>query len=111
MTDHLRPNFNLVEFLSGVDTDDAANHLWDDDHVTQMCLDEIGLLVGLGLLLGLAELLDQTHRLALETTVEAAAGTGVDDITELFGGEVEESICLGRICYYRCNCCEVMERL
>ena len=43
-----------------------------------MGLDEVGLLVGLGLLLGLAELLDQTHGLALETAVEPAAGAGVD---------------------------------
>jgi hypothetical protein len=55
-------------------------------------LDEIWLLVWLGLLLRFTELLDQTHRLALETTVEPTAGTGVDDIAELVGGEVEESV-------------------
>lgn len=92
MSDHLRLDFNLVEFLSGVDTDNAANHLWDNDHVTKVCLDKVGLLVGLGLLLGLAELLDQAHRLALETAVKTAAGAGVDDIAELFRGEVEESV-------------------
>ena len=56
-----------------------------------MGLDEIGLLVGLGFLLGFAELFNQAHWLALETAVEAAAGAGVYDIAELFGGEVEES--------------------
>jgi len=55
-------------------------------------LDKIWLLVGLGLLLRLAELLDQTHRLALETTVEPTAGAGVDNITELVGGKVQESV-------------------
>jgi hypothetical protein len=54
-------------------------------------LDEVWLLVGLGLLLGLAELLDQTHRLALETAVETTARTGVHDVTELVRGEVEQS--------------------
>jgi hypothetical protein len=48
-----------------------------------MCLDEVGLLIGLGLLLRLTELLDQTHGLALETSVEPTAGACVDDITEL----------------------------
>jgi hypothetical protein len=57
-----------------------------------MCLDEVRLLVRLGLLLGLAELLDQAHGLALEAAVEPPAGTGVDDIAQLFGREVEESI-------------------
>lgn len=90
VANHLRLDLNLVELLAGVDTDDAADHLRDDNHVTEVGLDEVGLLVGLGLLLGLAELLDQAHGLALETTVEPATGTGVDDIAKLLGGEVEE---------------------
>ena len=56
-----------------------------------MCFDEIGLLVGFGFLLSLAEFLDEAHRLALETAVEAATGAGVNDIAELFRGEVEKS--------------------
>jgi hypothetical protein len=55
-------------------------------------LDEVGLLVGLGLLLGLAKLLDETHGAALQTTVDPAAGTSVDNIAELVGGEVEEPV-------------------
>jgi hypothetical protein len=90
VANHLRLDLNLVELLAGVDTDDGADHLGDNDHVTKVGLDEVGLLVGLGLLLGLAELLDETHRLALQTAVEASAGTGVDNIAELLGGEVEE---------------------
>lgn len=85
VANHLRLDLNLVELLAGVDTDDGADHLGDNDHVTEVGLDEVGLLVGPGLLLGLAELLDQTHGLALQTAVEAAAGTSVNDITELLG--------------------------
>jgi hypothetical protein len=40
--------------------------------------------------LGLPELLDETHGLALETTVEPAAGTGVDEVAEFLRAEVEE---------------------
>jgi hypothetical protein len=90
VADHLGLDFDLVELLARVDTDDGANHLGDDNHITEVSLDEVGALVGLGLLLGLAELLDQTHGLALETAVESAAGTGVDDIAELLGREVKE---------------------
>lgn len=50
MADHLGLDFDLVELLSGVDTDDGADHLGDDNHVTEVGLDEVGLLVGLGLL-------------------------------------------------------------
>lgn len=92
VTNHLRLDFDLVELLSGVDTDNAANHLWNNDHVSQVSLDQIGLLVWLSLLLGLTELLDETHRLALQTAVEPTTGTSVNDIAELVRGEVEESI-------------------
>jgi hypothetical protein len=91
VANHLRLDLDLVELLSGVDTDDGTNHLWDDNHVTEVSLDQIRLLVWLGLLLGLAELLDQAHRLALEAAVEAAAGSGMDDVTELVRGEVQKS--------------------
>jgi hypothetical protein len=50
-----------------------------------MRLDEIRLLVRLGLLLRLAELLDQAHRLALQAAIEPTAGAGVHDIAELVG--------------------------
>lgn len=92
MANHFGLNFDLVEGLARVDTDDGADHLGDNDHVTEVGLDEVGLLVGAGLLLGLAQLLDKTHGLALQTTVEPSAGTSVDDITELFRGKVEEPI-------------------
>ena len=91
VANHLWLNLDLVELLSGVDTNDGTDHLWDDDHVTEVGLDLIWLLVWTSLLLGLAKLLDQTHWLALESTVETSAGTGVDDVTELVRGKVQKS--------------------
>jgi hypothetical protein len=55
-------------------------------------LDEVRLLVGLRLLLRLAQLLDQTHGLTLQASVDSASGAGVDDITELVRGQVEEPV-------------------
>lgn len=92
MANHLRLDLHLVELLAGVDTDDAADHLGNNNHVTEVSLDEIGLLVGLSLLLGLAELLDEAHGAALKTTVDLSAGTSVDDIAELVGGQVKETV-------------------
>lgn len=92
MANHLRSDFDLVELLAGVDTDNAANHLGYDDHVSQVRLDEVGLLVGLGLLLGLAQLLDQAHGLSLQASVDPTAGTGMDNITKLVRGEIEETV-------------------
>jgi len=92
VADHLGLDLDLVELLAGVDANDAANHLGDNDHVAEVGLDEVGLLVGLGLLLGLAELLDKAHGLALEAAVEPSTRAGVDEVTELFGAEVEEPV-------------------
>ena len=63
-----------------VNTNDRADHLGHDDHVPEMGLDHRGLLVGLCLALGLAELLDETHGAALETALEPPASTGVDKL-------------------------------
>ena len=92
VANHLGLDFDLVELLTGVDTDNGADHLGDDDHVTEVSLNEVGLLVGLSLLLGLTELLDEAHGLALQATVEPTASAGVNDIAELFGREVEEPV-------------------
>jgi len=92
VSDHFRLDFDLVELLARVDTNNASNHLRHNDHVTEVSLDRIGLLVRLGLLLGFAELLDETHGLALQATVESPTRTGMYDIAELFGRKIEELV-------------------
>ena len=92
MAHHLRLDFDLVEFLAAVDTNDAADHLGHNNHVSEMCLDQIGLLVRPGVLLGLAQFLDQTHWAALEASVESTAGAGMEDGEEFVGGDIEESV-------------------
>jgi hypothetical protein len=79
---HLRLDLHLVELFATVDADHRPNHLWHDDHVTQMRLDKVGLLVRFRRLLGLSEFLDQAHGSALKATVEAAAGAGVEQSKE-----------------------------
>ena len=73
--------------LAVVDTNDRANHLGDDDHVAEVGLHDRGLLVGGRLLLGLTELLDEAHRLALETALEPSAGASVDDLWDRAKGK------------------------
>lgn len=42
---HLRSDLDLVEGLTVVDTDDRANHLWDNDHVSEVGANDSRLLV------------------------------------------------------------------
>ena len=88
METHL--DFDLGEGLSVVHTDDAADHLGDDDHVTQVGLDGGGLLVGESLLLGLPQALDEGHGLPLKTPVEATASAAGQHRHKLLSGEVEQ---------------------
>lgn len=90
VTSHLRLDLNLVEGLTVVDTNDGADHLGNNDHVPEVGLDDLGLLVSRGVLLGGPELLDEAHGLALQTTLEPTAGTAVDEIDKLLGREVQE---------------------
>lgn len=55
-----------------------------------MSLDNFGLLTSGGGSLGLAELLHQTERLALESTLETTTGTSVNELGEGSRVEVEE---------------------
>jgi hypothetical protein len=90
MTNHLGLDLDLVELLAAVYADNAANHLGDDNHITEVGLDKRGLLVRGSGGLCVAELLDEAHGLALETAVHAAADARVHDIAQLLRGQVKE---------------------
>jgi hypothetical protein len=83
MTNHLSLDFNLVEGLSVIDSNHGADHLGDNNHVSEVGFDRVGLFAFGGFLLSLAELLDETHRLALEASLESPAGSGVNELHEL----------------------------
>lgn len=88
---HLRLDLHLVILLAAVNPNHGSNHLRHDNHVSQVRLHQVGLLVGFGVLFRAAEFLDKAHGFAFQAAVEAAAGAGVDDVAELGGGEVEKS--------------------
>lgn len=71
VSNHFRADFDLVENLSVVDSDLGANHLRDDDHVTEMCLDYSCFLVRKHLDLCLSDFLDEAHWLSLQPAGES----------------------------------------
>jgi len=89
---HLWLYLDRVEDLSVVYSDNRPNHLGHHNHVPQVRLDNGRLLIGRCLLLGLAQFFDEAEWSALETTLEASAGTGVDEVDELFVVEVEKLV-------------------
>ena len=84
-------DLNTVEVLSVVHTNNAANHLGDNDHVPEVGLDTSGTLTNSGLTLGLTKTLEEGHVLALHPTVgEPPAGTSGEQVNELGIGQVEK---------------------
>ena len=71
-------------YLAIVNANDAADHFWHNDHVTQMCLYNSRFFVRRCLLLSFAKLLDQAHGAAFETALEATASTSVDELRAMF---------------------------
>jgi hypothetical protein len=74
----------------------TSNHFGDDNHVAQVGLDDRRLVPRCCLLLSFSELLDERHGLAFQPPLETTAGTGMDDIDQLIGGQVEEVVELHR---------------
>ena len=89
---HFGLDFNAAKHLSIVNSNDASDHLRDNDHVAEVGLNSTRLLSGRGVLLGSPEALDKGHRLALETTGHAPASTGSNEVLELLVGKVEKLI-------------------
>lgn len=87
-----RVSTHLIEGLAVVDSDDGSDHFWDDDHVAQVGLDDCGLLHWGSLFLGLAQLLEKGHWLALQATGETPADTAVHQLAQLLVGHVQELI-------------------
>ena len=85
-------DFDLVEGLAVVNADDGAGHLGNDDHVSEMGLDNVGLLVDGALLLLLPQLLDEGHRLPLQPAAELSADAAGQKLHQLLVVHVEELV-------------------
>lgn len=83
VSNHISLNFNLSKRLSVVNSNKTSNHLWNNDHVTKVSLYKSWLLWCNNSNLCLSELLNQTHWLALQSTLESSTCTGVNQFYKL----------------------------
>ena len=82
----------MVEGLSVVDSDHGTGHFRNDDHVSQVGLDNIGFLVGRAFLLLLAKLLDEGNGLSLESTSELSSNAAREELHQLLIVHVQELV-------------------
>lgn len=91
-TDKVGLDLNIDELLSVVNTNDGADHLGEDDSVTQVGSDSNGLLAIRALLLGLGELLDEGHRASLDASGELSSLSGVEHSHDVGSGHIQQLI-------------------
>lgn len=94
VANHLWLDLNGVENLTVVDTNQGANHLWDDDHVSQVSLDNSRLLVGWRGQLGGSQLGNQAHWLGTQASGESSSDSGTAELGELLGLQFDQ---LGKV--------------
>lgn len=90
VANHFRLDFNRVEDLTVVDSNDGTDHFWDNDHVSQVGLDSSRLFVRLSGQLGSSQLQDQTLRLGTQTSGESSSNSSRSQLDELFGFQFQQ---------------------
>lgn len=89
-TDEVRLDLDIDELLAVVDTDDGADHLREDDGVSQVGLDNLGLLAVGDVRLGLGQLLDESHGTSLDASGELSSVSGVESLNNISSGHIEQ---------------------
>lgn len=90
VANHLWLDLNGVENLTVVNTNQRANHLWDNNHVSQVGLDDSWLLVGWSSQLGGSQLGDETHWLGTQASGESSSDSGTAELGELVGVHLQK---------------------
>ena len=75
VADHVGLDLDGGEDLAVVHADDRPDHLRHDEHVAQVRLDDVGLIVRTAFLLFLAQLFEQRCALTFDATLEPPART------------------------------------
>lgn len=90
VTNHLWLDFNSVENLTVVHTNNRADHFWHNNHVSQVGLDDGRLLIWLGSQLGGSQFVDQTHGLGSQSSGESSSNSGTAQLGEFFGWHFQQ---------------------
>jgi len=92
VSNHLGLDFDLVEGLAVVDSHNASNHLWHNDHVPEVSLDHGGFFQSWGFLLGLAQTFHQSHWFTLESTSKPPPYSAVKQLHQLLIVHVQQLV-------------------
>eukprot|EP00356_Strombidium_inclinatum_P006412 CAMPEP_0170490402 /NCGR_PEP_ID=MMETSP0208-20121228/8588_1 /TAXON_ID=197538 /ORGANISM="Strombidium inclinatum, Strain S3" /LENGTH=136 /DNA_ID=CAMNT_0010765753 /DNA_START=189 /DNA_END=599 /DNA_ORIENTATION=- len=92
VADHVSLNLHGVPVLATIDVNDGSAHLGDDNAVSEVSFNTLGLLSGGAVLLGLSKLLDQSVVLGVHAVLESSSLSGVHHGNDLLSVHLEELI-------------------
>ena len=92
VTNHVSFDFDWVPVLAAIDVDDGVAHLWDDDAVSQVGLDGLGLVSWLDVLLGLSEFLDESVVLSSNAVSKSSSLSRVHESDNFITGHLEQLV-------------------
>lgn len=90
VTNHLWLDLNGVERFTVVDTNERSDHLWNNNHVSQVSLNKNWLTSLGGGQLCLSHLFNQSHWLVIQTSGELSSNSGSTDLGEVLGGHRQQ---------------------
>lgn len=90
VANHLWLDLDGVENLTVVDTNQRTNHLWNDNHVSQVGLDNSWLLVLWSSQLSSSQLGNQTHWLGAQASGESSSDSGTAKLGEFVGLQLQQ---------------------
>ena len=92
MSNHVSLNFNTVPILASVYIDDGSDHFGDNNAVSEVGSDGLGLLTVRGVFLGLSELLDESIVSLVDSVSKSSSLSGSEELDELVHIEFKESV-------------------
>lgn len=90
VSNHLRLDLNGVENLTVVDTNQRANHLRNNNHVSQVSLNNGRLLVSWSSQLSSSQLGNQAHRLGAQTSGESSSNSSAAELGEFLSLQLQQ---------------------
>lgn len=92
MADHLGLDFHLVEGLAIVNSNDASDHFWDNDHVSQVRFHYLWFLKWTCFFLGLTKTFNEAERFAFQTMRNPASSSAGEEFHQLLIGHIQKLV-------------------
>ena len=90
VSDHVSLYFHIVPVLASIDIDNGSDHFGNNDAVSEVGLDSLGLFTIGGLLSDLLELLDESIVSLMDAMSESSSLSGLEELHKLVSAQFKQ---------------------